>query len=122
MDPEMHYRCQHCDQLFQSDQERPRCPRCLRMTTVVPIGAPLAPHAAPAPRPYRRSRRRAHRVPWSLSLGVALLGASAVAALLTDFREVPDGEQLGMAIGFAAGGGAGLGLALRGLWTPLRRR
>ena len=116
----MFFRCQHCDQPFESADERPRCPRCMRMTTVVPLGSP-APPAAPAPKPYRKSRPLGSRVPWTVTLGVGMLASSAVAALLTDFGAVAEDERMGLAIGFAAAGGAGLGLALWGLRGYLHR-
>jgi hypothetical protein len=121
----MYFRCQHCDQPFESTEARPRCPRCLRITTVVPLGAPAAPPAASrrGPAAPQREAPAAHRAlqpagrgspPWPLWLGVALMASSGMAALFTDFGAAPAGERLGMAIGYAALGGAGLALAVRG--------
>lgn len=112
----MYFRCQHCDQPFESADERPRCPRCLRITTVVPLGTPRPPRpVAATPRPYRRALGGSRGVPWTLALGVAMLGASAFAAVFSDFGSASEGEGMGMAIGYAAVGGAGLALALWGL-------
>ena len=119
----MYFRCQHCDQPFESADERPRCPRCMRITSVVPLGTPgAAPAGTPEPKPYRKSRPLGERVPWTVTLGVGMLGASAVAAVLTDFDAVAEGERMGLAIGFAAAGGAGLALALWGLRHLFWRR
>ncbi len=123
----MYYRCQHCDQPFESTATRPRCPRCLRISVVVPIGAPLdpgaggaAPHSASTTARQRRGRGRG--VPWPLWLGVGMLAAAGVATLTTDFGAVPADERASLAITYAALAGAGLAFALLGFGKWLKQR
>ena len=78
----MKYRCINCDHVFEAEgAERPRCPRCLGIHDVEPVGAKPAKQE-PAPK-----RRRPH--PWILA---AVVVALAIGAYLVYPHLKGDGE------------------------------
>lgn len=117
----MSYRCQHCDHRFESDDDRPRCPQCLRMSTVAPTSG-MSSARSSSSRSAERSQRTRSGLPWPLWVGVGVLGAVALAAAFGDPSAQPEGERLGMALTYAVLGGAGLLLTGVGIVSWLRGR